>query len=312
MKMHSTTSLCSFLFLSSLFHQASYGQQPYVNNSQLNCSDTSTKTEGYLCNGPQKSCKSFVTFRSRPPYDNAVSIAYLLGSDASEMALINNITDIGQIPSGKLVVAPVTCLCSGNFYQHNTPYTIKYSTDTYFNLANDTYQGLTTCQALIDQNPYKPENLSIGLELMVPVRCACPSERQSAEGFSFLLTYMVTWADTISSISDFASSIGQVFGVDVSTMLEANELTRDAIIYPFTPILVPIKSDSCTVKPGNYFCFCANGYLEDGRNGRVCKPGSKGFPIKLVVLIGKNSLSFASACVHLFVRLHQHARSFPN
>ncbi|GMH11400.1 hypothetical protein Nepgr_013241 [Nepenthes gracilis] len=274
-------SLLFFLFNGFLSH----GQQAYENNTQLNCADFTSATAGYLCNGPQKSCKAYVTFRSRHPYDNAVSIAYLLGSEASEIALVNNITDIDSIPSGKLIVAPVSCSCFGNVYQHDTLYTLKYHTDTYFNIANDTYQGLTTCQALIRQNPYKPENLSIGMEIMVPVRCACPSEKQSAQGFSFLLTYMVTWADDVSSISAFASSIGQVFGVDASSILEANELTSD-LIYPFTPLLVPLKSESCTVQPGNFFCFCENGYLEDGRRGRICKPGSKGIPIKMLVLMG--------------------------
>lgn len=269
----------------SLFHNLSHCQQAYLNNTQLDCNNNSFKTKGYFCNGPQKSCKSFATFRSHPPYDSPVSIAYLLGSEASRIAKINNISDIDKIPPDKQVIVPLSCSCSEDFYQHNTPYTIKYASETYFRIANDTYQGLTTCQALMSQNIYDNLNLSVGLELIVPMRCACPSENQITNGVTFLLTYMVTWGDSFSSISNLAASIDEVFGVTEQSILEANQMTPDGTIYPFTPILVPLKSESCSEKPDNFFCYCPNGYRED-ETGEICIPDDKGFPVKLVTLLG--------------------------
>ncbi|KAE8057477.1 hypothetical protein FH972_014167 [Carpinus fangiana] len=75
--------------------------------------------------------------------------------------------------------------------------------------------------------------LRVGRE--VPLRCACPTRNQKAAGVKYLLTYMITWNDDISSIA-------QLFGVDKQSVLDANELTDQTIIFPFTPILVPLKS----------------------------------------------------------------------
>ncbi|KAJ4721479.1 putative Kinase [Melia azedarach] len=262
-------AFCLFLFLP---YQPSNCQQIYLNNTQLQCDQNASSTRGYVCNGPQKSCQSFTTFRSDPPYDSAVSIAYLLASEASSIASINNISSNEKIPSGKLVIVPVSCSCSGSVYQHNAPYTIKLG-DTYFNIANNIYQGQTTCQALIGQNYYEATNLTVGSELLIPLRCACPSKDQAANGVTSLLKYMVTWGDSINSIADH-------FGVEVRSIINANMLTLDDNIYPFTPVLVPLKGDSCT-STTNRFIFT------DGRLKSLnCKPDTKKFPVKLVTLLG--------------------------
>ncbi|XAR53544.1 Non-specific serine/threonine protein kinase [Bertholletia excelsa] len=276
-----------FIFISlSLLCRVSHSQQPYLANQQLNCANSSSVTDGYYCNGPQQSCKSFLTFRALPPYDSAVSIAYLLGSEASDIASINNISAVDTLPTDKLVIVPVSCSCSGDYYQHNALYTIKTG-QTYFTIANNTYQGLTTCQALIAQNPFNQSNLSVGSELTVPIRCACPSELQVKDGVTFLLTYLITWGDYLAGISGLFSSIKDVYGVTASSIMEANEISSDSYIYPFTPILIPLKSETCEVKPNNFFCYCPNGYLaENGREGVICRPQHKGLPLKVVILLG--------------------------
>ena len=244
-----------FIFIPLFCHLADT-KQPYLNNKQLDCDESHSVANGYTCNGPKKSCKSFVTFRSLPPYDSPVSIAYLLGTEASDIALINNISDIDKIPPDTLIIVPISCSCSsGNlYYQHNTLYTIKYAEETYFSIANNTYQGLTTCQALSSQNPYLATNLSVGLDLVVPVRCACPSVTHEQNGVTSLMTYIITWADSVTSIShELSSSIRDVSGVSVRSIVEANELSENSLIFPFTPILIPLTSDSCTIKPGNNF-----------------------------------------------------------
>nr|POF06593.1 protein lyk5 [Quercus suber] len=102
-------------------------------------------------------------------------------------------------------------------------------------MANDTYQGLTTCQAMKRENPYTVETLSVGVKVRVPLSCACPTSNQTASGFKYLLAYITTSGDNISTIAD-------LFGADKQSILDANELSEDSIIYPFTPLLVPLKS----------------------------------------------------------------------
>ncbi|RVW51229.1 Protein LYK5 [Vitis vinifera] len=127
-------------------------QQSYVNNHQLDCDNNFNETNGFQCNGP-RSCHSYLTFRSAPPsYDSPPSIAYLLNSEPAQIATINEVSDVDTISKDTVLIVPVNCSCSGDFYQHNTTYTLKSASETYFSLANNTYQGLTTCQALKAQN----------------------------------------------------------------------------------------------------------------------------------------------------------------
>jgi len=194
-----------------MFPESANSQQAYLNSTVYDCSENPSASKGYLCNGLRKSCTSFLVFRSKSPYDNPVSIAYLLGSESSTIASINNISRDAKIPSNKSVIVPVFCSCSGNIYQHTTPYTATKN-DTYFKLVTETYQGLTTCQALMGQNYYASGSISIGAELTVPVVCACPTENQTARGVTSLLVYSVNNGDTVKSI-------GEAYGVDEQSML---------------------------------------------------------------------------------------------
>ncbi|GKD40828.1 hypothetical protein Tco_1261035 [Tanacetum coccineum] len=45
----------------------------------------------------------------------------------------------------------------------------------------------------------------------------------------------VTWGDNIDYMS-------QMFGLDVQSILDANELTVDQLIFPFTPVLIPLTT----------------------------------------------------------------------
>ncbi|GAB2301015.1 hypothetical protein Dimus_035051 [Dionaea muscipula] len=213
-----------------------HGQQAYVSNNQLKCTENFTDTNGFLCNGPLSSCTAYLTFRSNPPYNTPPNIAFLLNADSSAMIDLNNISSVATLPTDDLLVVPVNCSCTRNrgFYQHNATYRLN-SGDTYFSVANNTYQGLATCQALISQNPYGVLALHSGLDVLVPLMCACPSTNQTANGVKYLVSYLVTWGDSTSAIAE-------MFGVDQQSVLDANELLVDSLIYPFTPILVPVKS----------------------------------------------------------------------
>ncbi|CAL8166916.1 unnamed protein product [Prunus armeniaca] len=85
-----------------------------------------------------------------------------------------------------------------------------------------------------------PSVASSGAELKVALRCACPSAKQMENGVISLLTYMVTWNDTVTLI-------GEKFGVDVHSVLDANMLSWSSTIYPFTPIL-----------SGDFGCICGS------------------------------------------------------
>lgn len=214
-------------------------------------------------------------------------MAYLLGSEASTIASINNISRDTKLPSNKTIIVPTLCSCSGNIYQHNTPYTVKKG-DTYFQLVNATYQSLTTCQALKGQNYYASVNIAIGAELTVPVLCACPTTKQMAKGITSLLVYTVDYGETVESIAE-------AYGVDEQSILEANELqvsaseNRRVILFALTPILVPLRGKSCKEDPDSFYCTCSQGRLADGSCNE--SHGQK-FPAKLVAALGTFVLTF--------------------
>ncbi|KAG6403572.1 hypothetical protein SASPL_135797 [Salvia splendens] len=164
-------------------------QQSYVNNKQLNCEQSPNTTLGFVCNAAP-SCNAYLTFRSTPTYNTPVTIAYLLSA--------NNISDITPLPADSLLIVPIPCSCSSIFYQHNTSYTLKFPDETYFHVANNTYQSLSTCQALMAQNLY---HLRPKMTLAVPLRCACPTPSQTAAGFTSLLTYLLRQGEDATSIA---------------------------------------------------------------------------------------------------------------
>ncbi|XP_059636387.1 protein LYK5 [Cornus florida] len=237
MKMKVPIFLYSFVpFLVLLSHLGlSQGQQSYVNNKQLDCERNYTVTEGYVCNGPLPSCNSYLTFRSNPTYSSPATIGYLLSAQPAEIARINNVSDVHTFPTDTIVVVPVNCSCTGGeYYQHNATYVLKTTGETYFSVVNNTYQGLSTCQALIAQNPYNFRDLQVDMRLNIPLRCACPSSNQTSNGVKYLLTYLVTRGDDLPSIGD-------IFGVDNLSISDANQLS--GLIFPFTPLLVPLKTE---------------------------------------------------------------------
>lgn len=70
----------------------------------------------------------------------------------------------------------------------------------------------------------------------MPLRCACPTQKQREAGFKYLITYLVSQGESISSIAD-------IFGVDEQSVLDANEISASSVIFYFTPISVPLRTE---------------------------------------------------------------------
>ncbi|KAH6774676.1 hypothetical protein C2S51_013080 [Perilla frutescens var. frutescens] len=210
-------------------------QQPYIKELTEDCDvrDNSTSVLGYTCNGLRRSCQAYLTFRSQPPYNSVAAISTLLSVNPSQLAQLNSVSDNAILETDRVVLVPVTCSCSGQLYQANTSYVVKQD-DTYLVIANNTFAGLTTCQALQVQNGIPARSLAAGARLTVPLRCACPTQSQADDGVNYLLSYLITW-------NQFVSAISGLFGVDTGKTLTANSLSESDIIYPFTTLLVPLQ-----------------------------------------------------------------------
>ncbi|XP_022880757.1 lysM domain receptor-like kinase 4 [Olea europaea var. sylvestris] len=213
-------------------------------------SDEDAPSESFLysCNGLNHSCRAFLTFTARYPYNSVPIISALMSSNQYDVAQINNITRSTVFPTDEQVIIPVDCSCLGQYYQAKAVYQIPTENETYFVIANNTYQGLSTCDALKSANNYSEFDLGTGLELRVPLRCACPSRGQTADGSNYLLTYSVGWGDTLPSLS-------VRFNVSVKKISEANGFSdENPTLYPFTTILIPLHSGplSSQSTPGDH------------------------------------------------------------
>lgn len=232
-------SICLVSSSFSLIH----AQQPYARKATTNCqiADNSTSVLGYTYNGISPSCQAYLTFRSQPPFDSVSSISNLLAADPSELSQLNSVPVDTTFEPDKMVLVPVNCSTSGSgpYYQANASYVVQ-SGDGFFVIANSTFQGLSTCQALQAQNNVTATNLSIGMRISVPLRCACPTKTQSDVGAKYLLSYLVTRGQDVQTLSN-------IFGMDTGRILEANGLSiEDPVIYPFTTLLIPLQNPPST------------------------------------------------------------------
>lgn len=230
-------------------------QQNYSGNEVLDCSHTKTAPPSpsylYTCNNPTRSCQSFLIFKSQPNYNTINTISQLFSTSSIRLSHINNISNSDQIfPINKELIIPATCSCLDKYYQANTSYVIS-DNDTYFSLATAQYQGLSSCNALLGENPYRTENLLSGMNLSVPLRCACPTQKQSSDGTKFLLTYSLNENDSLPDIS-------MRFDVDVKKTSFANGFSEvDPLVFPLTTILIPLSkeplsSQTIVVQPIEY------------------------------------------------------------
>ncbi|KAK6160907.1 hypothetical protein DH2020_004288 [Rehmannia glutinosa] len=153
-------------------------------------------------------------------------------ADASRIAN-NNIFDVDFLPNDTLVIVPVNCSFSQNNYPYNATYILQHQGETYFNVANNTYQALTTCESMIAQNPYNYRRLYPKMMLIVPLCCACPTPIQITAGFKYLLIYLICQGNSFDYITGAFAGAGS----NIKRILDANRLTIDHLIFFFTPIL---------------------------------------------------------------------------
>ncbi|PIA52498.1 hypothetical protein AQUCO_01000401v1 [Aquilegia coerulea] len=244
--------ILTLISLSCLLH----AQQPYVRKATTDCdrADNSTSVLGYTCNGQNSTCQTYLIFRSIPPYNTVSSISGLLASDPIQLSRVNAVSGNQTFETNKEVIVPVNCSCSGEYYQVNASYVIEHD-DTYLAIANNTYQGLSTCQALRNQNTLTTKNLYSGTRITVPIRCACPTKNQTDEGVNYLLSYLITPGDWVSRIS-------RKFSVDTGNTLQANEISEDdPTIYPFTTLLVPLQNSPNSTTINNTWIYIVVGII---------------------------------------------------
>jgi len=279
---------------SMIIHSAS-GQQLYdEKKAQLECSSTNSPdiTYGYTCNGQKQTCQAYAIYRAQTCYQTLANISRLLNSDKSQMTQINKLSDTQLLDIDKSVIAPINCSCVGNHSQANTTHVVQ-SGDSYLIIANNTYQGLSTCQAMTQQNSVDSTNLRIGMSLRVPLRCACPTTAQVGQGFNYLMSYLVRKDVTLEAIA-------LRYGATVHQLRDANNLTSsDDTLFPYTTVLVPLQkapSNSPPPQPSKNIIIRRGGRRRSGLNSGQLVGVSVGTAAAVA------SVAAAAVCCVLFWR----------
>ncbi|KAH9539782.1 hypothetical protein CY35_15G075300 [Sphagnum magellanicum] len=210
-----------------------------------NAQQAYNNVNGYTCAAAEsKGCTSYTLYRTQSSKEDLTTVSTLFNTPASIIAEISclNLTT-SSLPVGTPLYIPLACNCVQNSYQGNVSRTYQaivsrqlsrqlVSDNTFFLLANNTYEGLTTYRAIEAANPtLVPTDLQIGTQVTIPLRCACPSATQN--GTKILLSFVLFPNENFSIVSSY-------FNVSHTDLGTANEITVSTPLEPFTTLLIPL------------------------------------------------------------------------
>ncbi|KAI5069756.1 hypothetical protein GOP47_0016057, partial [Adiantum capillus-veneris] len=227
---------CIFCFLCSGILRAS-AQQSYAGVGGDCSTSTSTTSAdinvGYSCSQALPSCQTYSYYRTQQS-QSLSDVASLFATNTSALASANSLSTSSSLTANQPLFIPISCACNSLGYSvMGIPYTIQPD-DTFFKIANSTFQGLTTCTGVEDSNPtVSASSLVIGASITVPLRCACPSQSQLGQGINLLITYPIVSGDSVDVINSG-------FRANLSLLQGANSLSQNSIIYAQSTILIPL------------------------------------------------------------------------
>ncbi|XVF46306.1 hypothetical protein PTKIN_Ptkin03bG0017100 [Pterospermum kingtungense] len=222
------------LFLVWIVINSSFAQQYYDSSDCL--SNDSYPGSRYTCNSKQQySCRTFLVYRANKQFgvQNLLNISALFQMNSSELLDVNNLASPSEtLEPGREVLVPINCSCSRQYFETSLTYIVPGRTSL-SDIACGVFEGLLKSLTLLQENPFQDnDHVGIGVELHVPLRCACPDNSTT----KYLVTYPVLEGDGTTPIS-------QKFGISPEDLLAANHLEHHSTIFPETTVLVPLKSD---------------------------------------------------------------------
>lgn len=191
---------------------------------------------GYACTGQNLTCTTYAIYRTQSSQETFATVGNLFNLTAAEVARDSgmNLTTAALAAKTALYIK-LSCGCTNGTYRGTVTHKVV-ALDTYSALANNTYEGLTTYQAMEAANPaYLANALQPGQVLDVPLRCACPSASQTANGTNLLLTYVIFPQETLGIMSGY-------FGNSLADLEAANNVTATTVLQAFSTFLIPLKA----------------------------------------------------------------------
>ncbi|KAH7542656.1 hypothetical protein FEM48_Zijuj02G0097300 [Ziziphus jujuba var. spinosa] len=224
-----------FWFLILVCIKSSSAQQYYDPSDCV--SNTNNSGSKYTCSSSsQSSCKTFLVYRASQHFQTISNVSDLFNVKFDVLLQLNNLTNKSEaLTSGREILVPITCSCSGQFFKANFRYTVSGIT-SFSEIACGVFEGLLKLSTFTEENPFGGENnLKTGYKLQVPLKCACPENSTISKGIKYLVTYPIAKGDEINSLS-------KKFDIPAEELWEMNHLEPWPTVFPGTTFLVPLRN----------------------------------------------------------------------
>ncbi|KAK7406630.1 hypothetical protein VNO78_08259 [Psophocarpus tetragonolobus] len=181
------------------------------------------------------SCEAYVTYKAQSPkFFSLTSISNIFDTSPLSIARASNLDhEEDKLIPGQVLLIPVTCGCTGNRFFANISYEINQG-DYFDFVATTSYENLTNWRVVVDLNPsLSPNTLPIGIQVVFPLFCKCPSKNQLDEGIKYLITYVWQPRDNVSLVSD-------MFGALPEDILSENNYGQNFTAASYLPVFIPV------------------------------------------------------------------------
>ncbi|XP_004291632.1 PREDICTED: lysM domain receptor-like kinase 4-like [Fragaria vesca subsp. vesca] len=206
--------------------------QQYYDGSECS-SNFSYAGSRYTCKMFQDSCRTYVVYRANQHFQTIADIADLFHMNSDAMLRLNNVTaPFVVLQSGREVLIPINCSCSGQYFEASLSYMVSKVT-SYSEIACGVFEGLLKSSTLAEENSVQA--IITGTELRVPLRCACPDNLASKKGVKYLVTYPFIEGDGPILLS-------KRFNISPEELWLVNHLVPpNPTVFPSTTLLVPLR-----------------------------------------------------------------------
>ncbi|KAF8016655.1 hypothetical protein BT93_H2006 [Corymbia citriodora subsp. variegata] len=193
----------------------------------LHRSHAQPNTTGYSCTANQTEypCRTYAFYRGGlvANYSDLASIGDLFGVSRLMIADPSNISTSAlsaPLVADQPLFVPLTCSCNptngiSNISSANINYTMPAG-DTFYGVSTGAFENLTSYQSVEVVNPeLVPTNLTIGVDVVIPIFCKCPNQSVTAGGSNYLVSYVLQPSDNLSSVASR-------FGVQEQSIVDIN------------------------------------------------------------------------------------------
>ncbi|KAF3438845.1 hypothetical protein FNV43_RR17120 [Rhamnella rubrinervis] len=204
----------------------------------------STTATNFTCSAiSPPSCETYVAYFARPPkFTSLDNISDLFEVSRLSIARASNlVSECIRLVPNQLLLVPITCGCTRNRYFANITYQIKKD-DSYYSVSIEAFQRLTEWHVVEEMNPtLTPTLLQIGVEVVFPLFCGCPSKTHLENGTKLFITYV--WQPT-----DDIVSVGAKFNASADKIKAENSYQNFSAAVGF-PVLIPVSQFPALSQP---------------------------------------------------------------